>query len=185
MNIAYIIFNGITWLDMIGVYEPVSKLKTRNYLPSLSWDICSFSETAEDAYGLTVKPGKIQNDLKGYDAIIVAGGIGTRTLKDNPEFIRWLQTAAPCKYKISICTGSLLLGAAGFLRGKKATTNFQEYEALKPYCENVVEQRIVEDGDTITAGAVTSSIDLGLYLCRLWAGDEASADIRRRIDYRG
>ena len=73
------------------------------------------------------------------------------------EFLNWIRTASDCKYKISICTGSLILGAAGFLKGKKATTNFQEYEALRPYCAEVLTDRIVDDQNTITAGAVSSS----------------------------
>ena len=185
MKLAYIIFNGITWLDLIGVYEPVSKLKSRNYLPDLSWDICSYTETAEDLFGLSVVPSKIKAPLNTYDAIIIPGGMGTRELQYDTGFLDWIRTGKTCKYKISICTGSLILGAAGFLKDKKATTNFQEYEALKPYCSKVVTDRVVDDENTITAGAVTASIDLGLYLCSIWAGNEASEDIRKRIDYRG
>ncbi len=185
MKIAYVIFNGITWLDLIGVYEPVSKLKSRNYIPDLKWDMCSFTEKAEDTFGLSMNATNIEGLLDNYDAIIVPGGIGTRQLQFDPQFLGWIQTATDCKYKISICTGSLILGAAGFLKGKKATTNFQEYEALRPYCSEVLTDRIVADQDTITAGAVSASIDLGLYLCELWAGAEAAQDIRRRIDYHG
>ena len=185
MKIAYVIFNGITWLDMIGVYEPVGKLKSRNYLPALRWDLCSFTDTAEDPNGLLVKPTKIKTALRDYDAIIVPGGIGTRQLQFDSAFLDWIRTGADCKYKISICTGSLILGAAGFLKDRKATTNYQEYEALRPYCREVVTDRVVHDQDTITAGAVSASIDLGLYLCSLWAGSEAEQDIRRRIDYHG
>lgn len=185
MNLAYIIFNGITWLDLVGLYEPVSKLKSRNYLPDLKWDICCHTDIAKDIFGFSVNPTKINKPLNKYDAIIVPGGIGTRQLQYDQDFLEWIRTGTDCKYKISICTGSLILGAAGFLKGKKATTNFQEYEALKPYCMEVMTERIVDDHNTITAGAVSSSIDLGLYLCRLWAGDEAAQDIRRRIDYHG
>ena len=185
MKIAYIIFNGITWLDLVGVYEPVTKLRSGKYVPELDWDICSFTETAEDLFGLCVKPTKIREPLTAYDAIIVPGGIGTRNLQFDAAFLDWIKTAEPSQYKISICTGSLILGAAGFLKGKKATTNFQEYDALKPYCREVVKDRIVNDSNTITAGAVTASIDLGLYLCKLWASPEAAEDIRRRIDYHG
>jgi cyclohexyl-isocyanide hydratase len=185
MKIAYIIFNGITWLDLVGVYEPVTKLRSGKYVQDLDWDICSFTESAEDLFGFCVKPTKIRELLIGYDAIIVPGGIGTRNLQYDVEFLDWIRTAAPAKYKISICTGSLILGAAGFLKDKKATTNFQEYESLKPYCREVVKDRIVHDQDTITAGAVSASIDLGLYLCKIWASAEAAEDIRRRIDYHG
>jgi cyclohexyl-isocyanide hydratase len=103
----------------------------------------------------------------------------------NQAFIDWIKSGAGSAHKISICTGSLILGAAGFLAGKKATTHFSEYESLKPYCREVLAERIVEDGDTITAGAVSASIDLGLYLCNKWAGPEAANDIRKRIDYHG
>ena len=185
MKLAYIVFNGITWLDLIGCYEPISKLKSNSFLPGLSWDICGYAETNADIFGMEMRPSKIRNSLAGYDAIIIPGGIGTRELQFDKNFIEWLQTAADVKYKISICTGSLLLGAAGFLKDKTATTNFQEYETLKPYCGNVSFERIVDDNNTITAGAVTASIDLGLYLCGKWAGKEAAEVIRKKIDYRG
>jgi transcriptional regulator GlxA family with amidase domain len=185
MKLAYIIFDGITWLDLIGVYEPISKLKSSQFLSPLDWDICCFKETAEDSYGLQMKPTKIGQSLDGYDAIIVPGGIGTRKLQYDENFLSWIRTAGNARYKISVCTGSLILGAAGFLKDKKATTNFNEYGALKPYCEQVLTDRIVHDGNTITAGAVTSSIDLGLYLCTIWVGPEVAQNIRKRIDYHG
>ena len=101
------------------------------------------------------------------------------------EFLNWIKTAETTKYKISICTGSLILGAAGFLTNKKATTNFQEYDALKPYCKEVSMDKIVEDNNAITAGAVSASIDLGLYLCNKWAGLDAQMEIKKRMDYYG
>src|SRR5262245_4088485 len=128
MKIAFIIFNGITWLDLIGVYDPITRLKSYNYIPDLSWDLCAFTNTAADNDGLEIKPAKIQNNLADYDAIIVPGGHGTRKLQVDNDFLNWIRTAEKSQYKISICTGSLLLGAAGFLKDKKATTNFQEYE---------------------------------------------------------
>lgn len=183
MKLAFIIFNEITWLDFIGCYEPLSKLKSRNYLTDLSWDICGYTKISKDIFGLEIKACKIRESLADYDAIIVPGGLGTRKFQYETDFIEWLRTAKDVKYKISICTGSLLLGAAGFLKGKSATTNFQEYETLKPYCKEVLAEKIVEDDDVITAGAVTSSIDLGLYLCKKWAGPEAENSIRKSIDY--
>lgn len=185
MKIAYIVFNGINWLDLAGVYEPVSKLKSAGYLPDLQWDICSWTPDAADDGGLKVVPTLVGNDLSRYDAIIVPGGRGTRALMQDEGFLQWLRTATAVPLKISVCTGSLLLGAAGFLQGREATTHFNSYDELSHYCKTVSHERIVEDGDCITAGAVAASIDLGLFLCRKWAGDEADVYIRYSMDYRG
>lgn len=185
MKIAYIIFNGITWLDFIGIYDPITRLRSMNYLPDLTWDICSFTDAVTDTFGLSIKPDKIRNSLSGYDAVIIPGGLGTRALQFDDEFLNWIKTAEPTKFKISICTGSLILGAAGFLAGRKATTNYQEYDTLKKYCTEVIKDRIVDDNNIITAGAVSASIDMGLYLCEKWAGKKAEIEIRSRMDYHG
>lgn len=185
MHIAYIIFDGITWLDFIGIYDPLSRLRSMKFLPDLQWDICGYTDCSQDHFGLEIKPTHVRNSLHGYDAIIVPGGYGTRHLQRDMEFISWLQSASKVSYKISICTGSLLLGAAGFLKDRRATTNYNEYQALQPYCQEVLHDRLVEDGNIITAGAVTASIDLGLFLCEKWAGPESALEIRKKMDYRG
>jgi cyclohexyl-isocyanide hydratase len=184
-SIAYIIFDGITWLDFFGIYDPLSRLKSMSFLPELDWDICAYTASVNDNFGLEVKPQKVQNSLADYDVIIVPGGFGTRPLQHDDEFMRWIKTSDTVPLKVSICTGSLLLGAAGFLRGKTATTNFNEYETLQPYCQKVVADRIVEDKGIITAGAVSASLDLGLYLCQRWAGSVAAEEIRKRMNYQG
>jgi transcriptional regulator GlxA family with amidase domain len=185
MKIAFILFNGITLLDLIGIYDPITRLRSMQYMPDLAWDICSFTPTSQDSFGLEVKPTSVNESLAGYDAIVVPGGHGTRTLQNDEAFIHWIRTAANASYKLSICSGSLILGAAGFLENKKATTHFAEYDILQQYCGDVIRERIVEDGDVITAGAVSSSIDLGLYLCKKWAGAEAQEAIRKKMDYHG
>jgi transcriptional regulator GlxA family with amidase domain len=185
MKLAYIIFDGITWLDLIGIYDPISRLKSMKYLPELEWDICANTSNSRDPFGLTVIPDKVSPSLSSYDAIIVPGGHGTRELQSDASFLNWIKTSSPTALKISVCTGSLILGGAGFLKDKSATTNFAEYEALKPYCRQVSKERIVQDGNVITAGAVSASIDLGLYLCNSWSGPEAMAEIRKRMDYHG
>ena len=148
-----------------------------------SWDLCATKGTVKDGFGLTMKVDKISPDLSAYDMIIVPGGFGTRPLQFDNEFLAWLRTAEQTTYKVSICTGSLLLGAAGFLEGKVATTNFKEYETVGKYCEEVSEKRIVEDGNLITAGAVASSLDLGLYLCEKLVGKAHTEEIRKSMDY--
>ena len=185
MKIAFIVFDGITWLDFIGVYDPISRLKSMNYLPALSWDVCSYSEIVKDGFGVTMKPDKVKPSLSGYDALIIPGGFGTRKLQFDEDFISWIKKAELSEYKISVCTGSLILGAAGFLQGKNATTNHLEYAALMPYCKQVLKDRIVEDGNVITAGTVSASLDLGLYLCKKWAGEKSEIEIRKRMGYLG
>ena len=185
MKIAFIVFKDITWLDMVGVYDPITRLKALNYLPALTWDFCSFTQEVTDSHGLSIGPLIVQPDLTTYNAIFIPGGKGTRVLLQNHEFINWIHTAEGVPQKISVCTGSLILGAAGFLKNIKATTHFDEYETLRPYCKEVSHERIVEDGDCITAGAVSSSLDLGLYLCEKWAGKEAATFIRKKMEYNG
>jgi cyclohexyl-isocyanide hydratase len=86
--------------------------------------------------------------------------------------------------KTSVCTGALLLGAAGFLAGKRATTHPNAFEELKPYCATVIAaRRIVDEGEVVTARGVTASIDLGLHLVERIAGREARARIAKQMDY--
>lgn len=183
MKIAYIVFEGITWLDLFGVYDAVTRLKSGKYIPGIEWEFCCHSTPVKDLYGLEMIPWKQGGSLSGYDAIIVPGGHGTRNLIQDENFLNWIRTAESTQYKISICTGSLILGAAGFLKSKRATTNYLEYETLKPFCKEVVRERIVEDGNVITAGAVAASLDLGLFLCEKWAGKEAAKEIQIRMNY--
>lgn len=182
-RIAFIVFNDITLLDLVGVYDPVTRLKSMDYIPDLEWDICAISEEIKDNFGFTVKVDKIKPDLSQYDTIIVPGGFGTRPLKDDADCINWIKQAEGARYKASVCTGALLLGAAGFLEGKKATTNRSAFELLKPYCQEVQREKVMEDGGVITAGGVSSSLQLGLYLCEKWAGKEARDKIQDKMDF--
>ncbi len=85
--------------------------------------------------------------------------------------------------KASVCTGALLLGAAGFLKGKRATTHPNNFDELAPYCAEVVDERVVDEGDIVTARGVTSAIDLGLYLVERLASAAARARIAKQMDY--
>lgn len=184
MKAAYILFNGITFLDFIGVYDPLSRLQSQGHLPDFSWDTCALTPFISDSFGLEMKVDKVSPDLSEYDLIIVPGGFGTRTLQGDPNFIGWLRTAADVPLKTSVCTGALLLGAAGFLKGHRATTHFNEYAALAPYCKEVVREELVDDGAVITAGAVASSLTLGLYLCERFVGKEKKEVVRRSMAYK-
>lgn len=183
MKIAYILFDEITLLDFIGFYDPIKNIKTKRFMENLNWDLCATKKSIKDSFGLEIIADKIKPNLSDYDMIVVPGGYGTRKLQYNTEFIDWIKTGENVDYIVSICTGSLLIGSAGFLRNKTATTNFNEYKSLEKYCERVVQARIVDDNNIITAGAVASSLDLGLYLCEKLVGKEKTEEIRIGMDY--
>jgi transcriptional regulator GlxA family with amidase domain len=183
MRLAYILFDGITWLDFIGAYHPISQLQKLNYLPDFTWQTAALTPTIVDDFGLKMSVDLVAPDLSTFDIIIVPGGWGTRPLRTDLAFINWLKTAENVPLKCSVCTGALLLGAAGFLEGKRITTNYQAIDLARPYCREIVDERVVEDAGIITAGAVASSIDLGLFLCEKLAGKEAAETIRLKMDY--
>ena len=179
----------MTTLDFVGAFEPLSKMKTMGFIPKLKWDVCSFNEkVVTDQVGLRLIPSKVGGSLGGYDLVIVPGGPVSRVLMKDSGFVNWIRTAEESKLRTSVCTGSLLLGAAGFLRGKKATTHHSAYNLLAKYSSEVVKgmkgrDRIVDQGDVITAGGVSASIDLGLYLCQKFLGRRARNKIQEQIEY--
>jgi cyclohexyl-isocyanide hydratase len=183
MRVAFILFDGITFLDFVGFYDVITRLRYFETTKDFSWDICGLREELTDELGMSVKVNQIKPDLSKYDIIFVPGGYGTRALRFNPDFVDWLKQARNVKYKVSVCTGSLLLGAAGFLENSRATTHPKEYDLLKPYCKEVIKARIVRDGNVITGGGVATSIDLGLYLIGLFLGSHEVESIKKQMDY--
>ncbi|OAB45273.1 DJ-1/PfpI family protein [Paenibacillus glacialis] len=183
MRIAFVVFNGLTFLDFIGFYDVIYQLNLFDETKGTTWDICGFTEEISDELGLTIKVNKIKPDLSEYDLLFVPGGLGTRELRFDNEFISWLRQAEQVEHIVSVCTGSLLLGAAGLLKNKKATTHPAAYELLEPYCKEVMKSRIVKDGNLITAGGVSTSIDLALYIVELFLNKEAVDIIKKQIDY--
>lgn len=183
MNIAFITFNGMTLLDLIGVYDPLTRVKTMGFQSDIEWDTCGFTETIRDTAGIEIKPDKVKKSLSEYDMIVIPGGFGTRNLIDDRNFMDWIKTGKNCNLITSVCTGSLILGAAGFLKDKRATTHPSAFKELKKYCFEVVDERVIDEGNIITAGGITSSIDLGLYLCEKISSYEVKEKIRIQMDY--
>jgi transcriptional regulator GlxA family with amidase domain len=183
MNIAFLIFERMTALDFIGFYDPVTRLKKMGFLPELRWDICAYTPEVHDDGGLGFTPSSVGKPLNGYDLIFVPGGFGTRTLIHDHGFIEWVSSVAPVELKTSVCSGSLVLGAAGFLEGRTATTHPNAFDELRPFCAEVADRRIVDGGAVITARGVTAPIDLGLYICEKLAGYDVRERIRRQMDY--
>ncbi|MCF6323101.1 MAG: DJ-1/PfpI family protein [Gammaproteobacteria bacterium] len=183
MKTAFIIFDKMTALDFVGVYDPLTRLRSMAVIPDFNWKICAFTKDVSDDKGLVFVPDIVAESLDEYDMIIVPGGFGTRALQHDEAFMGWIKSAAPVKLKISVCTGALLLGAAGFLAGKRATTHSNAFDDLASYGVAVVNERVVDEGDVVTAQGVTSSIDLGLHLVERFAGSEARVRVARQMAY--
>ena len=184
MKTAFIIFDQMTALDLIGVYDPLTRLKSMSFIPEFNWEICAVKSKVSDDKGLQFTPDKVAEPLSDYDMLVVPGGFGTRSLQHDKSFVDWLRSADPVKLKTSVCTGALLLGSAGFLKGKQATTHPNAFNELRPYCAAVVrDQRVVDEGGVVTARGVTSSIDLGLHLVKRLAGSKARVAIAKQMDY--
>ncbi len=166
MKIAFVIYDGMTALDFIGVYDPVTRLKTMGFIPDLAWEVCARFPEVRDITGLVFKPTQVGGSLEGFDMIIVPGGFGSREPVQDDEFLAWLKT-----------------GAAGFLTGRAATTHPTAFDRLRKYAASVRHDRIVDEGDVITARGVTSAIDLGLYLAEKLAGPGVRERIRQQMDY--
>ena len=183
MKAAFIVFNQMTYLDFIGFYDAVTRLRTMKVMEDFEWRIFSPTPRVTDDRGLKMEPDALMEPLGGCDLLFLPGGMGTRALQHDAAFVDWLRTAAPVRLKVSVCTGALLLGAAGFLKGRRATTHPSAYEELEPYCKTVVKERVVDEGDVITARGVSSSIDAGLHVVEKLAGADARERIARQMDY--
>jgi transcriptional regulator GlxA family with amidase domain len=183
MKAAFVVFDRMTSLDFIGFYDPVTRLKSMNIIDDFEWRLCAMTEQIVDDRGLRIGADAIAEPLSSYDMLFVPGGVGTRNLQHDMNFVDWLETAGPARLKVSVCTGALLLGAAGFLRDKRATTHPSALKELEQYCREVVHERVVDEGDTITAGGVSSAIDAGLHLVQRLAGPDARIRIAAQMDY--
>lgn len=183
MKMAFVLFDGMTTLDFAGFFEAITWMGIMGAKENVTWDFCSNKEEITDDRGLTVKVTHVYPDLSDYDLLFVPGGFATRSLRFDAAFITWLQTSANVTYKVSVCTGALLLGAAGFLHGKKATTNPSAYELLTPYCSEVVKKRIVRDVNLFTGGGVSASIDLGLFVIESLTDSDFVQQVQEKMDY--
>jgi cyclohexyl-isocyanide hydratase len=183
MTAAFILYDRLTALDFVGAYDPITRLASMDLVPDFTWDLCALREPVADERGLRFKPTRVGEPLDGYDLLVVPGGHGARPLRRDAAFVDWLRTAAGVPLKTSVCTGALLLGAAGVLEGRRATTHPTAVDALAPYCAAVVSDRVVDTGDVITARGVSAALDLGLHVVRRLAGPEAQQQAARQMDY--
>jgi cyclohexyl-isocyanide hydratase len=184
-RIALLAFPRLTFLDLIGVYDALRRLAPMEIDRDVKVRIVGTEKEIVDDSGLVVRPDAVYEDLAGFDLLFCPGGYGTRTLVTDARLIDYLKSWGDRRPLASVCTGSLLLGAAGHLRGLRATTHHRALDALRPFCREVVgDRRIVDEGRVVTAGGVASSLDLGLYLVEKWWGAAARQTIAEQMEYR-
>ncbi|MUT64680.1 DJ-1/PfpI family protein [Paenibacillus sp. NEAU-GSW1] len=183
MKMAFVLFDDMTTLDFSGFHNAVTWLKRRNIMEDLSWEFCSNKKEIKDDRGMVIQADRVLPNLSEYDLIFIPGGAATRQLIHDHNFVDWIRTAKEVKYKVSVCTGALVLGAAGFTKDKTVTTNPLALDELEPYCKEVVKARVMRDGDLFTGGGITASIDLGLYFIEALASKEAAQEIQLYMDY--
>jgi len=185
-RIAFLVFPHLTFLDFVGAYDALRRVAALGIDPAVKHRIIGTAAEIVDESGLVMKPDGVYEDLGDLDLLYVPGGFGTRRLVDDERCIAYLRSWGFARPLASVCTGALLLGRAGYLTGKRATTHHRAYDRLRPYCAEVVtDRRIVDEGVVVTAGGVASSLDLGLYLVEKFWGQPARATISTQMEYRG
>jgi cyclohexyl-isocyanide hydratase len=184
-RIAFLVFPRLTLLDLIGGYDALRRVATMGIDREVTHRVIGTERTIVDETGLVLTPDAVYEDLSGFDLLYVPGGFGTRALMNDPRLVDYLRTWGPERPLASVCTGSLLLGQAGYLRSRRATTHHNALEVLRPLCREVVtDRRIVDESPVVTAGGVASSLDLGLYLVEKFWGAPAREKIAAQMEYR-
>ncbi|OLC13324.1 MAG: hypothetical protein AUH29_13490 [Candidatus Rokubacteria bacterium 13_1_40CM_69_27] len=184
-RIAFLVFPRLTFLDFIGGYDALRRVATMGIDPAVTHRIIGTDAEIGDETGLLIRPDAVYEDLAAFDLLYVPGGFGTRALVNDARLIDYLKSWGPRRPLASVCTGALLLGKAGYLAGRRATTHHRAYDLLRPYCREVVtDRRIVDEGQVVTAGGVASALDLGLYLVERFWGAAAREEIAAQMEYR-
>jgi putative intracellular protease/amidase len=180
MQIAIPLYDRFTALDAVGPYEVLSRLPD-SQLTFVGYEV---GLVRTDNERLAMHVDAVFEDIPEPDVIVVPGGWGTRALLDDERILSWIRHAhEQSQWTTSVCTGSLLLGAAGVLEGLDATSHWLELDALAGFGASPTGRRVVEQGKVITAAGVSSGIDMGLTLAAKIAGEEFAKTIQLLIEY--
>jgi cyclohexyl-isocyanide hydratase len=179
LQIGSLLFEGMDQIDLTGPFEVLSRL------PNATHRIYGkTAATVRDVNGLRLAPDATLAEAPRLDVLHVPGGRGQEALMDDEEILAWLRTqAATAGTVFSVCTGALLLGAAGLLRGRRATTHWSAFHLLPAFGAIPVDARVVEDGNYLFAAGVTAGIDGALRLAAALRGDAAAQTIQLTIAY--
>ena len=181
MIIAIGLYQGFTALDAIGPYEVLT------YLPDAEMVICAERTDVVDDHNdlVHLRVDATFADVPRPDVLLVPGGpIAEQYAADGHPIVDWIREAHPhTTWTTSVCTGALLLGAAGLLDGVPATTHWSAYDALASYGAQPTEQRVVTSGRIVTGAGVSAGIDLALTLAAKISGTEVAQTIQLAIEY--
>jgi len=180
VQIAFLVYEGMTALDIMGPYEVLARLPEVDARfvakqPEVTVDTGVFSVGTR--YGLA--------DAPHPDVFVLPGGTkGTFAAAADPEILDWVREAhAHSTFSTSVCTGSLILAAAGLLEGLEATTHWAARSLLENYGVKYSEQRVVRQGKIVTAAGVSSGIDMALYLASELVGEQMAKSLQLGIEY--
>ena len=178
-RIGMLIFPRLTQLDMTGPYEVLARL------PDTTVDLVAMSmEPVTTDRGMQIVPTVTYETCPPLDIVMVPGGPGQQDLMEDETALSFLRRqAAGAKYVTSVCTGSLVLAAAGLLKGKRATSHWAAVEHLPLMGAIPVREQVVIDGNIVTGAGVTSGIDFALKLAAILEGEKVAREIQLQIEY--
>ena len=180
VDIAIPLYEDFAALDAVGPYEVLSRLPGSE----VHFVAKEAGPVRTETGMLSLNANRELSSLPSPEVIVVPGGIGNRALLEDEELLGWIARAHErTTWTTSVCTGSLLLGAAGVLDGLGATTYWLELETLRQFGATPSNQRVVEQGKVITAAGVSAGIDMALVLADHIAGADVAQAIQLGIEY--
>jgi putative intracellular protease/amidase len=180
MEIAILLYDRFTALDAVGPYEVLSRLPGARvtFVAERPGPVCT------DTRQLTLMADAALAKMPSPELVLVPGGPGQVALMGDGPVHEWLRAAhETTKWTTSVCTGSLVLAAAGLLDGRRATSNWQAIEQLRALGADAVPERVVFDGKFVTAAGVTAGIDMALALAARIGGEQLAQAIQLGIEY--
>jgi cyclohexyl-isocyanide hydratase len=178
-HIGLLLFPNVTQLDMTGPYEVFTKFPDAK--THLVW---KDREPVTAGGGIQIVPTTTFAECPPLDLICVPGGSGVNLLLNDARVLAFVKRqASGARYITSVCTGALVLGAAGLLQGKRATTHWMSREMLPAFGATPVAERVVIDGNVITGGGVTAGIDFALVIAAHVFGEDVAKSIQLNIEY--
>lgn len=178
-RIGMLLFPRLTQLDMTGPYEVLARL------PDTAVELIARTrDPVTTDRGMQIVPTTTYAECPPLDIVMVPGGPGQQDLMEDEEALSFLRRqAAGAQYVTSVCTGSLVLAAAGLLQGKRATCHWAAIDNLALMGAVPVRERVVVDGNVVTGAGVASGIDFALRLAAILDGEQVAREIQLQIEY--